>query len=137
MAMVDRQAPSEWAEPAVVQPHTYPLWVVGAAALVVVAALYSFSHLQLLVDATGSLRAGQKALAARDYSSATVQLETAHEDFPSSRKATIYLATAEFGLGNNQAALGLIGGMKFTRSEWATLTQTMPTSIQALYHETN
>ena len=137
MAIVEQPAPSDWAGHTRGPPHTYPLWVVAAAVLVAIGALYSFAQVQTLVDATGNFRAGQRALAARDYTAAMVQLEAAHEQVPSSRKVTIYLATAEFGANDQQAALALISGMRFTRSEWATLTQTMPPSIQAQYHLTN
>jgi hypothetical protein len=109
---------------------------VAAAVVSVLAALYSFSQVQTLIDATADLRSGQRALAAHDYNSALVPLEIGHEALPSSRKITIDLATAEFGTGNEQAGLGLIAGMRFTRSEWATLTQTMPLKIQAQYHLT-
>jgi hypothetical protein len=137
MAIVEHPAPNSWAGQTQVPPHTYPVWVVGAAVLVVIAALYSFAQVQTLIDGTGNFRAGQRALAARDYTAAMVQLEAAHEQVPSSRKVTIYLATAEFGANDQQDALALINGMRFSRSEWSVLTQTMPPSIQAQYHLTN
>jgi len=138
MAIVEQPAPpGQWTDQSRVPPHTYPLWVVAAAVLTVIAALYSFGQVQTLIDTTGNMRAGQKALAARDYATAMVQFEAAHEQVPSSRKVTIYLATAEFGAGEEQEALALINGMKFSRSEWTTLTQTMPPSIQAHYHLTS
>jgi hypothetical protein len=110
---------------------------VAAAVVTVIAAFYSSMQLQTLIDAAGNLRAGEAALARRDYTSAVVQLDVAHQEAPSSRKITIYLATADFGAGDPQTALELIDGMKFTRSEWSTITQTMPPSIQAHYHLTN
>jgi hypothetical protein len=137
MAMVEQQVPGEWAEPAQIPPHTYPLWVVLAAVLVLLAALYSFTRVPTLVDAGRDLRSGQAALARGDYATAVTQLVRAHEESPSSRKVTVDLATADFGVNQPQAALELIQGMKFTQSEWATLAQTMPPSIQALYHPTS
>ena len=137
MAMVEQHAPDEWAEPAQVPPHTYPLWVVLAAALVLLAALYSFTRVPALVEAGRNLHSGQAALARGDYTTAVTQLERAHQESPFSRKVIIDLATADFGVNQPQAALALIQGMTLTQSEWATLTQTMPPSIQALYHPTN
>lgn len=134
--MVEQQLPSEWAEPARVPPHTYPMWVVLLAALVVLAALYSFVRVPTLVDAGRELRSGEAALARGDYVAAVTDLESAHSEVPSSRKVTIYLATAEFGANQPQAALQLIQGMRFTQSEWSTLTRTMPVSIQADFHTT-
>jgi hypothetical protein len=63
MAMLEQQVPSEWVEPARVPPHTYPLWVVLAAAVVSLAALYSFMRVPTLVEAGRDLRSGQAALA--------------------------------------------------------------------------
>lgn len=136
MAMVEQSVPSEWSEPAQVPPHTYPAWVVVVAALIVLAALYSFTLVPTLVDAGHNLRSGQAALDRGDYGTAITDLQRAYEDSPSSRNVRIYLATAEFGANQPQAALGFIQGMRFTQSEWATLTRTMPTSVQALYHQT-
>ncbi len=136
MAMVEQQVPSDWSEPAQVPPHTYPLWVVLAAVLVLLAALYSFTRVPTLVEAGRNLRVGEAAVARHDYTTAVVQLERAHEESPSSRKVTIYLATADFGANQPQAALGLLQGMRLTQSEWSTLTQTMPASIQAQFHPT-
>jgi hypothetical protein len=99
MASAEQPVLSRWSERALPR-HSYPLWVVVAAAITFVAAVYSFMQLQTLVDAAGNLRAGEKALAARDYTTAAVQLEAAHEQAPASRKITIYLATADFGLGD-------------------------------------
>jgi hypothetical protein len=135
MASAEQPVLSRWSERALPR-HSYPLWVVVAAAITFVAAIYSFMQLQTLVDAAGNLRAGERALAAHDYTTAAVQLEAAHEQAPASRKITIYLATADFGLGDQQAALALISGMKFSLHEWSTLTRTMPPSIQAHYHLT-
>jgi thioredoxin-like negative regulator of GroEL len=137
MAMVEQHVPHAWAEPARVPPHTYPLWVVLAAVLTLLAALYSFTRVPTLVAADRNLRSGQAALARHDYTTAVAQLERAHEESPSSRKATIFLATAEFGANQSQAALALLQGMRFTQSEWSTLTQTMPPSVQALFSPTN
>jgi thioredoxin-like negative regulator of GroEL len=137
MAMVEQQVPSDWAEPAQVPPHTYPLWVVLVAALVVLAALYSFVRVPTLVEAGRNLRSGEAAVARGDYTTAVADLENARAESPTSRKVTIYLATAEFGAGQPQAALDLLQGMTFTRSEWSTLTQTMPPSIQAQFHPTS
>lgn len=128
---------NEWAKPTPLPPHTYPLWVVLAAVLTLLAALYSFTRVPPLVDAGRNLRSGQAALSRGDYTTAMTQLERAHEDSPSSRKVTIYLATAEFGANQPQAALALLQGMQLTQSEWSTLTQTMPPSIQAQFHPTN
>jgi len=136
MAMVEQPAPSEWSEHAQVPPHTYPLWVVLAAGLVLLAALYSFTRVPTLVAAGRNLRAGEAAVARYDYTTAVTDLERAHEESPSSRKVTIYLATADFGVNQPQAALALIQGMRLTQSEWATLTHTMPTSIQSQFHPT-
>src|SRR5947209_19103908 len=61
MAMVEQHAPDEWAEPAQVPPHTYPLWVVPAAALVLLSALYSFTPVPALVEAGRNLHPGQPA----------------------------------------------------------------------------
>lgn len=136
MAMVEQEIPREWAEHAQVPPHTYPLWVLLAAGVVLLAALYSFTRVPSLVEAGRNLRAGEAAVARHDYPTAVAQLKSAHEESPSSRKVTIYLATADFGVNQPQTALALLQGMRFTQSEWATLTQTMPVSIQALYHPT-
>ena len=137
MAMVEQHAPVEWTEPAPIPPHTYPLWVVLAAALTLVAALYSFARVPTLVGAGRDLRSGKAALARGDYTGAVVELERAHEESPTSRKVTIFLATAEFGANEPQPALELLAGIKLTQSEWSTLTQTMPPSIQAQFHPTS
>jgi thioredoxin-like negative regulator of GroEL len=91
----------------------------------------------ILVEAGRDLRSGQAALARGDYAAAIPPLERAHQESPTSRKVTVDLATADFGANQSQAALALILGMRFTQGEWATLTRTMPPSIQALYHPTN
>ena len=137
MAMVEQPAPTEWVDRAQIPPHTYPLWVVLAAALTLLGALYSFTRVPTLVEAGRNLHSGQAALARGDYTTATAQLERAHEESPSSRKVTIYLATAEFGANQPQAALELLSGLQLTQSEWSTLTQTMPPSIRAQFHPTN
>jgi hypothetical protein len=137
MAMMEHQAPREWAEPAAIPPHTYPLWVVLAAAVTLLAALYSFTRVPTLVEAGRDLRAGEAAVTRGDYATALVDLERAHTESPSSRKATVYLATAEFGENEPQPALELLSGMQLTQSEWTTLTRTMPPSIQAQFHPTN
>jgi hypothetical protein len=136
MAMVEQRVPSEWAEPNQVAPHTYPVWVVLVAGLIVLAALYSFLRVPTLVAAGRDLRSGEAAVARHDYTTAVADLERAHEESPSSRKVTIYLATADFGVNQPQAALALIQGMRLTSSEWTTLTQTMPASIQAQFQPT-
>lgn len=134
--MVEQQVPSEWAEPARVPPHTYPLWVVLVAGLIALAALYSFLRVPTLVAAGRNLRAGESAVARHDYPTAVSDLDRAHQESPSSRKVTIYLATADFGVNQPQAGLALLQGLKLTSSEWSTLTQTMPASIQAEFHPT-
>jgi hypothetical protein len=133
MAMLEQGIPRESAEPAEVPPHTYPAWVVLVAVLVSLAALYSFLRVPALVEAGRNLRAGEAAVARQDYTTAVAVLDRAHRESPSSRKVTIYLATAEFGVNQPQAALALIQGMQLTQSEWATLTQTMPPSVQAQF----
>jgi len=137
MAMVEQQVPSEWSEPDRIPPHTYPVWVVLAAVLTLLAALYSFTRVPTLVEAGRNLRSGRAALARGDYATAVAQLERAHEESPSSRKATIYLATADFAAHQPEAALQLLRGLELTQSEWSTLTQTMPPSIRAQFHPTN
>lgn len=134
--MVEQQLPSEWNEPAQVPPHTYPVWVVLVAVLILLAALYSFLRVPTLVAAGRDLRSGEAAVARADYPTAVAELERAHEESPTSRKVTIYLATADFGVNQPQAALALLQGMRLTQSEWSTLTQTMPASIQAQFHPT-
>jgi hypothetical protein len=137
MAIVEQEVPHDWAEPAEVPPHTYPVWVLLVAALVALAALSSFIRVPTLVEAGRNLRSGEAAVARADYTTAVAELERAHAESPSSRKVTIYLATAEFGVNQPQVALQLLSGMRLTQSEWATLTQTMPPSIQAQFHPTN
>jgi hypothetical protein len=136
MAMVEQQLPSDWSEPSQVPPHTYPVWVVLVAALIVVAALYSFARVPTLVSAGRDLRAGEAAVGRHDYPTAVADLERAHQESPTSRKVAIYLATADFGVNQPQAGLDLLQGMRLTQSEWSTLTQTMPASIQAQFHPT-
>jgi len=109
----------------------------AAAVLTLLAALYAFARVPTLVDAGRNLRSGEAALARHDYTTAVAQLERAHEEVPSSRKVTIFLATADFGANQPQAALALLQSMRFTPSEWSTLTQTMTASIQALYQPTS
>jgi hypothetical protein len=137
MAIVEQEVPREWDEPAEVPPHTYPVWVLLVAALVALAALYSFIRVPSLVEAGHNLRSGEAAVARADYTTAVAELERAHAESPSSRKVTIYLATAEFGVNQPQVALQLLSGLRLTQSEWATLTRTMPPSIQAQFHPTN
>lgn len=135
--MIEQQAPGQWNEPTPLRPHTYPLWVVLAAVLTLLAALYSFGRLPTLVEAGQNLHSGEAALARHDYTTAIAQLERAHEEAPSSRRATILLATADFGANRDQAGLELLLGMKLTQSEWSTLRETMPPSIQAQFQPTN
>lgn len=137
MAMVGQGVPSEWVEPNQVPPHTYPVWVVLVAVLIALAALYSFVRVPTLVAAGRDLRSGEAAVARHDYPTAVADLERAHEESPSSRKVTIYLATAEFGVNQPQVALALIQGMRVTSREWSKLTQTMPASIQAQFQPTS
>jgi hypothetical protein len=137
MAIVEQEVPREWNESAQVPPHTYPVWVVLVAALVALAALYSFVRVPTLVEAGRNLRSGEAAVARADYTTAVAELGRAHEESPSSRKVTIYLATAEFGVNQPQVALQLLSGLRLTQSEWATITQTMPPTIQAQFHPTN
>ena len=136
MAMVEQEVPSEWTESAQVPPHTYPVWVVLAAVLVLLAALYSFTRVPKLVEAGRHLRAGKAAIARHDYATAVADLERARREAPTSRKVTIYLATADFGVNQPEAALDLLQGLRLTQSEWTTLTQAMPAAVQAQFHAT-
>jgi hypothetical protein len=136
MAMVEQQIPAELAEPAQVPPHTYPLWVVLVTLLIAGAALYSFLRVPTLVAAGRNLRSGEAAVARHDYTTAVADLERAHQESPTSRKVTIYLATAEFGVNQPRAGLALLQGLRLTSSEWSTLTQTMPVSIQTRFQPT-
>ena len=134
--MIEQGVPSEWAESAQVPPHTYPVWVVLAAALILLAALYSFTRVPKLVEAGRDLRAGKAAIARRDFATAVTDLERARRESPTSRKVTIYLATADFGVNQPQAALDLLQGLRLTQGEWATLTQAMPASVRAQFQAT-
>jgi hypothetical protein len=123
-------------EPARLPRHSYPRVVVVAAVVTVAAAVFSFTRAPGLIDAGRKLHSGKTAIAGHDYGTAAAQLERAHEEVPASRKITIALAEADFGVGNNRAGLDLLDGMRISQDEWSTLTQTMPKSIQTLFQPT-
>lgn len=125
--------PIEFHEPPRLPKHSYPIGVVAAAVLTIVAAAYSFTRAPSLVSAGRELHSGQAALAHHNYAIAVEELQRAHKEVPSSRKATILLAEADFGAHHDGAGLLLLRGMRLTQSEWSTLTKTMPPSVQAFF----
>jgi thioredoxin-like negative regulator of GroEL len=137
MALAEQALPVESHEPPRLPKHRYPAVVVAAAVLTIGAAAYSFTRAPALVDAGRNLRSGQRALARQDYVAAAAQLQRAHDEAPSSRKITISLAEADFGANRRREALELLRRMRLTRSEWTTLTTTMPPSIQRFFQPTS
>jgi hypothetical protein len=131
------QAPPAPPERRALAKHSYPIVVVVAAALTLVATAYSFTRAPSLVRAGRALRAGQAALSRRDYVAAAGDLERVHAAAPSSHKAVVLLAEADFGAGRDNAGLQLLRGVRLSPGDWNKLTTTMPVSLQSLFGPTS
>ena len=124
-------------EPVALAKHSYPFVVVVAAALTLAATGYSFTRAPSLVGAGRALHAGQAALSRGDYVAAAGHLERVHKAAPSSHKAVVLLAEADFGAGRDSAGLQLLRGVRLSSGDWEKLTTTMPVSLQSLFGPTN
>ena len=123
--------------PTALAKHRYPLPIVLAAVITLVAAAYSFARAPALIDAGHEMRAGQSALARGDYGTAVDQLRAADAKAPTSQDITVSLAEAEFADNDPADAMRLLRGVKLNRSEWTTLQRYMPAQYQQYFVHTS
>jgi hypothetical protein len=123
--------------PPALAKHRYPLPIVLAVVITLVAAAYSFARAPALIDAGHEMRAGQAALARGDYDTAVRQLRAADAKASTSHDITISLAEAEFADSDPAAAMRLLRGVKLDRSEWTALQRYMPAQYQRYFVHTS
>jgi predicted Zn-dependent protease len=123
--------------PPALPKHRYPLPIVLAAVVTLLAAAYSFALAPGVISAAHDLRNGQSALKQGNYQTAVTDLERAHSAAPTSKDVTLALAEAEFASGDPTDAMNLLTNVKLTQSQWTDLKQYMPAKYQQYFSSTS
>ncbi len=119
--------------PRALPKHRYPLPIVVAGVLTVLAAVYSFALAPGVISAAHDLRNGQSALKHGDYQTAVTDLRRAHGQAPTSKDVTVALAEAEFAASEPADAMNLLTGVRLSQSDWDALKQYMPAKYQRYF----
>ncbi len=123
--------------PPALPKHRYPLPIVVAGVLTLLAAVYSFALAPGVISAARDLRNGQSALKRGDYQTAVTDLQRAHGQAPTSKNVTVALAEAEFAAGEPTDAMNLLKGVRLSQSDWDALKQYMPAKYQQYFSTVN
>lgn len=119
--------------PRALPKHRYPLPIVVAGVLTLLAAVYSFALAPGVISAAHDLRNGQSALKRGDYQTAVTDLRRAHGQAPTSNDVTVSLAEAEFAASDPADAMNLLKGVRLSQSDWNALKQYMPLKYQQYF----
>jgi hypothetical protein len=122
-------------EPPRLAKHRYPLPIVAAAVITLIAVGYSFVLAPGVVSASRDLQAGRDALHRGDYDVAVNRLKAAHDAAPSSHDVTLSLAEAEFASHDPVDAMALLDGVKLDQGDWDELTRYMPQEYQKYFEQ--
>jgi hypothetical protein len=119
------------------KPHSYPIWLVGVAALVVAAAAYSATLAPPYLSAQFSMWRGEAALNKGDRAAAEAHYLEVLQAFPASKPARIEIAIALLGdsaEAQQQRGLAYLEGVELDKYEWRRVGAVLPARFRDQFH---
>jgi hypothetical protein len=123
--------------PVPLKPHRYPLWLVGVAAIVVGAVIYSATLAPPYIHAQLTMWRADAALAKGDRPTAEADYRDVLRIFPTSRSVRLEMAIlllADRDVERQNEGLTYLEDMKLGKSEWARVSAVLPERFRGLFH---